>query len=265
MKTVTEAPQQGRRSMPVDPRIRRRQIDVRRAAGRRRLRVVAAVLVVAALVAGAWGATRTALLDVDRIVVEGVTHTPPDEVRAVSGIDDHQPMTEVDAASVSRRLSRLAWVLRSRVSREWPGTVRIRVVERTATAVTSDDAGGLVLVDRSGRVLERAAARPPGLPLVEGIPTPGGPGTRVAPEAADALEVAASLPAGLGARVGTVALGATGGVELRLVPKGVVLLGSADGIGDKLAAAHAVLGTVDGRTVATLDVRAPNTPVLTRD
>ncbi len=147
--------------------------------------------------------------------------------------------------------------------REWPGTVRIRVVERIATTATTDTAGGWVLVDRTGRVLDRVPAPPPGMAVVEGVPAAGPPGSQRAPAAVDALEAAAQLPPGLAPRVAKVALGANG-VELHLDPQGIVVVGTAEGLIDKLRAAHSVLSAVDGRTVATLDVRLPNSPVLTR-
>jgi len=138
------------------------------------------------------------------------------------------------------------------------------VVERSAAAVTRDDTGGWALVDRTARVLERASEPPPGLPVVEGLSAAGTPGTHLAAGASDALAAAASMPPGLAPRVMTVVVAPAGGVELRLSPRGVVLLGTAEGIGDKLRAARTVLGAVDPNTVAVLDVRVPHTPVLTR-
>jgi len=276
MKTITERksraepegrrlkpPEPSHRGIPVDPRIRRRQIDVRRAEGRRRLWLLSGALALAVLVAGGWAATRTTLFDVDRVLVDGAVHTPAEEVRAVANIALGGAMTGIDGSEVSRRLSRLAWVQRTEVRREWPGTVRIRVVERSAAAVTRDDTGGWALVDRTARVLERASEPPPGLPVVEGLSAAGTPGTHLAAGASDALAAAASMPPGLAPRVMTVVV-ASGGVELRLSPRGVVRLGTAEGIGDKLRAAHTVLGAVDPNTVAVLDVRVPHTPVLTR-
>lgn len=252
-----------RPGLPVDPRIRRRQIDVRRAQGRRRLRVALTIAASVALLSAAWGTTRSPLLDVDRLVVDGAVHTPESVVQAAASVAPGEAMTDVDRTGAARRLSRLPWVLWADVRRDWPATVRVRLVERTPIAVTRDDAGDWALVDRTGRVLERAAAPPPGLPVVEGVPAAGVPGSRLSAVATDTLEVAAQLPPGLAPRVVAVALGSAG-VELRLRPQGVVLVGTAEGAGDKLQAAHTVLGAVDGRTVATLDVRVPNTPVLTR-
>ena len=252
-----------RRGVPVDPRIRRRQIDVRRADGRRRLCVLSAAFCAVVLFGVGWGSTRTPLFDVDRIVIEGARNTSEAEVRFAAGINPGQAMTGVDGSGAARRLAGLTWVLRADVRREWPGTVRIRLVERIATVATRDAAGGWALVDRAGRVLDRATAPPPGMAMVDGVPPAGTPGTQMAPEAADALETASQLPPGLAPRVALVVAGPRG-VELRLHPQGIVVIGAAQGAADKLRAAHAVLATVDGRTVSTLDVRVPTTPVLTR-
>jgi len=246
-----------------DPRIRRRQIDVLRAAGRRRLRLVVAGLATVALAAAVGGATRSPLLDVDRIVIEGATHSGDAAVRAAAAIHRGGAMTDVDRVGSARSVSGLPWVLRTDVVREWPGTVRIRVVERSATAVTQQEGAAWVLVDRVGRVLAPAPSPPPGLVIVEGVPPAGAPGTRLAATAHDPLEVAAQLPPGLAPRVEKVTLGPSG-VELRLKPLGVVQIGDATAVADKLRAAQTVLAAVDGRTVVNLDVRIPAAPVLTR-
>jgi len=256
----------------IDPRIRRRQIDVRRAAGRRRLRLVVAGVVTLALVAAVWGATRSPLLDVDRVVVEGAAQTGETAVRAAAAIHRGEAMTDVDGGKAARSVSRLPWVLHTEIVREWPATVRIRVVERRAIAVTgqadpanpsSQAVTAWVFVDRDGRVLAPAPTPPPDMVVLDGVPPAGAPGSRLGATAHDPLEVAAALPPGLAPRVATVAL-ATNGVELRLKPQGVILVGPATAVGDKLRAAQTVLAAVDARTVSSLDVRIPATPVLTR-
>ncbi|MFN2606488.1 MAG: cell division protein FtsQ/DivIB [Acidimicrobiales bacterium] len=261
MSDLTAAPPRHR--VGVDPRIRRRQVEIRRAEGRRRLLVVLGVLAALALAGVAWAVTRSPLLDVDRVTVLGADRSGAAAVRSAAAVGRHQPMVDVDRAGAARRVEALPWVLRAEVRRSWPATVRIRVTERTARAVTSAVGGGWALVDPAGRVLDRVPAAPPGLPLVEGVPQAGAPGSTVPPATADPLRVAVSLPPGLAPRVASVAAGARG-VELHLRPTGVVVLGAADAVGAKLGAALTVLGAVDGRTVATLDVRIPQTPVLTR-
>jgi len=247
----------------IDPRLRRRRADVLRAAGRRRLRLVVAALVTAALIAAVWGGTRSPLLDVDRIVVEGAARTGDDGVRSAAAIQGGQAMTDVDVDGASRKVSGLPWVLETDVVRDWPSTVRLRVVERRPVAVARQGDAAWVLVDRTGRVLAPADAPPPGIAVVDGVPPAGEPGTQLAAPALGPLEVAAELPPGLAPRVSTVAVGPSG-VELRLDPQGVVLIGDGLGVAEKLQAALTVLAAVDGRTVSTLDVRIPSTPVLTR-
>lgn len=249
--------------LAVDPRIRRRRVEIRRAQGRRRLHVLVATLVVVSVAAVAWAVTRSSLLDVDRVRVTGADHTGAATVRDASLIRRGQALTDVDPARSAGIVEALPWVLRAEVTRHWPATVSIHVVERVAMVVTRDDAGSWAQVDASGRVLERAATPPPGLAVLDGVPPAGAPGSRLAAPATDPLLVATALPPALAPRVASVALTPTG-VELRLEPQGVVVLGPAEEVEAKLGAALTVLGAVDGRSVGTLDVRIPATPVLTR-
>lgn len=237
--------------------------------------MVTAGLAAVGVVVVAWGVTRSPLLDVDRVLIEGAVHTGDAPVRAVAHIGRGTAMTDVDGAGAARRVSRLPWVRHVQVVRDWPSTVRIRVVERGAIAVTraSAPAGGAaatgeavapwVLVDRFGRVLASVASPPASVVIVDGVPPAGAPGTEISTAARQALDVAAQLPPGLAPRVATVTLGAKG-VELRLKPQGVVVLGGGDDTAAKLRATQTVLAAVDGRTVSTLDVRIPATPVLTQ-
>lgn len=266
MRTIPEGRRRTRYEGPrvmIDPRIRRRQIDVVRAAGRRRLRLVVAGLVTTVLVAAAWGATRSPLLDVDRVVVVGAAQTGTDAVLTTASISPGRAMTDVDGAGAARKVSGLPWVLRTEVTREWPSTVRIRVFERRPVAVVRQGDTAWVLVDRTGRVLAPATTPRPDLVVVDGVAPGGAPGTQLDARAGEPLEVAAQLPPGLVPRVATV-VPAPDGVELRLRPQGVVQIGDRSLIADKLRATLTVLAAVDGRTVSNLDVRIPSTPVLTR-
>lgn len=249
--------------LPLDPRIRQRRIAVTRSEGRRRLRALGAVATGAALVTAGWGATRSPLLDVDRVVVEGAARTGEAPVAAAAGVARGSAMVDVDEAGAARRVAALPWVLRATVRREWPSTVRVRVDERVAVAVTRDDAGGWAVLDVSGRVLERAPEPAAGVLALEGVPLAGAPGSRLGPAAGAPLVVAGALGPHLSPRVAAVVAGPDG-VELRLRPAGVVRLGAPDALEPKLRSVRTVLTTVDPRTVGTLDVRDPATPVLTR-
>lgn len=248
----------------LDPRIRRRRIEVRREEGRRRLRVLVAVVSACALAGAGWSLTRSALLDVDRVHVRGAGHTPVAAVLDAAGVRPGDPMTGVGERRVAGRVARLPWVGRVRVRRTWPGTVLITVKERSPVAAAAARDGAWMLVDRDGRLLERVPAAPPGLPLLTGLAPATDAGTALPPEARPALGVAAALSPELRTRVAGVQRMPSGDLELGLVPQGVVRLGPPDQVGEKLLALTTVLGKVDLRGVAVVDVRVPSAPVVIR-
>ena len=250
----------------MDPRFRQRWIEARRQEGRRRFRVLVGITAVVALGCVGWAATDSVLLDLDRVVVEGAVHTPADEARFASGLRRGEPMLDIDEGAVDRAVEALPWVLHASVRREWPGRVRIRLIEREPVAVTEAEPGTLALIDRTGRVLEWVPNPPPGLPVLTGLPPAGTPGTTLGVDGVATLQVAVALPAELRARTAGLAPapGSGGEVELRLNPEGMVRLGPPDDLDAKFTAIRAVLAQVDLRNLAVLDVRRPENPVLTR-
>lgn len=248
----------------MNPRIRQRRVDVRREEGRRRLwfLVVAASVLVGA--GAAVGATRTPLLDVDKVEVRGATHTPRNALLGAGGLERRPLMVDVNASRVSRRVEALPWVLQARTRRAWPGTVVIDVTERTPAAVVRAGSGWAV-VDATGRVLEVGATRPPDIANLNGAPAPGPPGTTLAEAGAGSLRVVAALPPALRARVREIVTTPGGEVSLQLGPPGgEIRLGRPDNLESKLSSAITVLEKANVGRLAVLDVRVPTAPVLTR-
>jgi cell division protein FtsQ len=169
-------------------------------------------------------------------------------------------MVDLDTGSIARRVEARPWVARATVERHWPSTVEVRVTERAPVAQARAGSGWAVL-DRTGRVVAVAPSADPGLVEVEGL-SPGPPGTSVGSR--QALAVAASLTARLGAEAARITRGSEG---LDVVLRGgiVVHLGSTDELGDKLTALDAILAKArPDPPIATIDVRVPSSPVLTR-
>lgn len=250
-------------SLPMDPRIRRRRIEVRRHEGRRRLRVLVLVMVVVLLTVSGWMALRSPVLDIDAVEVEGAARTPAELVRRTAGVPDGAPMIDIDEARAARLLEALPWVEEATVERRWPGTVQIEITERKAQAVVGREAGGWELLDRRGRVLEVVPDRPAGLLPIVGIGPSGGPGS-VAPGSDGALAVVAAVSPSLASRVEAVAVIEGGDIELRLKPQGTVRFGPPSDIEPKLRTIETVLARVDLQRLEQLDVRLPASPVLTR-
>jgi len=248
----------------IDPRIRLRRIAVRREEGRRRLRVLVGVITVSGLLVGGWGATRSPLLDVDGIDVVGASRTPRQDLVDASGIIFGQAMIDVDERAAVERVADLPWVLTASVERRWPDSVVIEVVERNPVAAAPAAGDGWALVDASGQVLAVMASAPSNLVALAGIAPAGPPGSVLGGPAAALLAVASAVPADLRPRVSAVQAGPDAGVELRLQPEGTVRLGPPLQLDEKFRAALTVLGQVDTRALSTLDVRIPESPVLTR-
>jgi len=247
----------------MDPRLRARRIAIRRDEGRRRLRRVIALAALATATLMVFGLTQSPVLDVDRVTVTGVAHTPPELVRAASEIRLHKPMTDVDLDRARRGILALPWVQTVSVARQWPASVRVKVTERTPVATVPAGQPGFALVDRTGRVLDTSPVPPPGLPVLANVPPAGPPGTALAPEAADLLTVATLLLPPLVPKVAAVAA-TPDGVELQLAAGGKVRLGTATDVLAKLVAADTVLSQVDVAHLCALDVRVASAPSLTQ-
>lgn len=261
------APTQPRVS--IDPRIRRRRIEVRRDEGRRRLRLIVAASSIVGVVLAGWGVLRSPVLDVDRIEVTGAAHTPDAAVVAAAGVHTGQAMTAVEEHRAAVALRRLPWVASAKVHRDWPGTVRIDVRERRPAASVRGAGEGWMLVDASGRVLGAIPLPDPKLPAIENTPRALHPGDQLAAMAQAPLAVARRIPSERVNQVRVVAILEDGSIELRLMPRdktppGIVRFGAADQIDAKLIAAFTILDKVDLRRLAVIDVRVPSAPVVTR-
>lgn len=244
----------------VDPRFRARRIAVQRAEGRRRMRrLVLLSGVVAALAAGV-ALTRSPLLDVDRVVIEGLRRTAQTTASEAVAVSLGTALADVDPGAVEARVEALPWVADAHVERTLPGTLRVVVRERVPVAAVEDGAGDVVLVDATGRVLAAAAAVPSDLVMVEGRDEDvGAPGTQVSAALTEAVrlaDVSASLDG-----VDAVVL-ADDGLSVRTDGGGRILVGEGRQLADKVLAAAAVLAERE-LGAGTLDVRVPTSPVLT--
>ncbi|GAC1311747.1 MAG: FtsQ-type POTRA domain-containing protein [Acidimicrobiales bacterium] len=249
----------------IDPRIRQRRIDVRRQAGRRRLRVLIGCTGALVAVALIVGSLRSPIFAVRHVRVSGAQHVGPSQVIDAAGLVGAHQMIDVTGGRRGRAVEALAWVRRAEVRREWPATVHITVTERVPVALV-ERAAGAAMVDDTGRILADGglAAHLPSVSVSSSTGPIGGegpPGAVLPPSFGPALAVAAGMPAALNPHVDAI-VATEGGVRLRLVGGGTVWLGSGDRLSDKLVA---VLTLVERGRVGSgsLDVAVPSAPVLT--
>jgi cell division protein FtsQ len=221
-------------------------------------RVLAAVAAIALFTGATWTTTRSALLDVDHIEVSGGLLVTPGQATTGAGLHRGQPMVSVDTAAAERRLRRLPWVKTALVERAFPNTVRIHLTERVAAA-TAARPGGWVLLDSGGRVLAERPDRAGDLPEVIGAgaaPVPGAPLTAARP----ALDVVAALPEAVRRQVTSATLDGES-VTLRTGVR-EIRVGPPTQLAAKVAALSVLLERVGSRSVAILDIRVPQAPVV---
>jgi cell division protein FtsQ len=228
----------------------------------RRRRRLAVLLVLGVLLAGAAAGGRQVLLHaarfrVSQVSVSGATGpggVDPAVIRAASGVSLGEPLVSVRTEEVRRRVAAIPRLATVEVRRDWPGTVRIVVTERTPVALAAS-AAGPVLVDATGLAYQNAPRPLPALPrLAADRVAPDDPATRAG------LAVLAALPPPVRERLREVRAEGPAEVTLLLLGGRQVRWGSPDDSQRKAAVLTALLsqpGTV-------FDVSAPDLPTIHR-
>jgi cell division protein FtsQ len=244
---------------PSGPRRPRRRGARRPVERRRRLAVGigSAVLLVAV---AAWVVLASPLLSVRTVQVDGASALAGDEVVTAAGITVGTPLARVDTAAAATRVGGLPQVASVEVTRGWPGTVVVTVVERVPVAVVQT-AGGRQLVDAGGVVFETVTGPVPDgvVPLEVSAPGPDDAATRAA------LGAVTALPAGVRAQLTGVTARTADDVTLTLTDGRSVRWGNADLTDRKARVLGALLQQVEAGAIepgALLDVSTPDAVVL---
>lgn len=249
----------------MDPRMGRRRAAVTRARGRRRLRVLIGLLVLSTLGTGTLALLHSPWMAVRHLQVSGSQHTPVSEVRAVARLNASTALVDVNSVAVEAHLEALPWVKTALVSRHWPDTVRIAIVERVPAALAAGGGahqGQWALVDDSGRVLAYAPSPLAGLPQLESPAAVGAPGTALGPSARAGLAVIGALPGQLPTPVRAVTVAANGWVSLQLAGGTEVALGPPQMLEAKLSALRSVLVEAPPPGPELIDVTVPGEPTV---
>ncbi len=201
-------------------------------------------------------ASASAGFRVSEIKVAGRHRVPRAAVAEAVAIGLGEPLVAFDPAAARQRLEALGWVSEATVERRFPGTVLVRLKERTPLALWQRDAK-LVVVDREGVVIGGVApARFARLPVIVGDDAPA--------HAANLLAVVAGQPT-LSARVrAAVRIGGRrwnirldNGIDVKLPESGIAEAWR------RLAEAERRHGLLD-RGIVSVDLRLPDRLVIQR-
>jgi len=249
----TRAPRRPTEVTPLPNRRRPRTRSPRRRAVR-----VAIGLVLLAL--ALWFAWSGPLLAVSTVQVDGVSTLPAEQVREAAGIADGTPLLQVDVDAAEARVAALPQIASVEVTRGWPQSVVITVVERVPVAVVGEP-GRRTLVDAEGVLFDSVTGDPPDgvVALVVEDPGPGDPATMAA------LTAIRALPRGLLGQVAGVAAPSPEDISMALVDGTVVEWGTAEQSPAKASALDALVGQIASGALepaGTIDVTVPEAVVL---
>ncbi len=245
----------------MDPRIQERRIEILRAKGKKRLRIVLLVVSLLLLTLGGVIVTKSSLLDVDQIVVNGADGELAVLVSEQSNIQKSTPLLEVNGSDAIRAIEKIPQIKTARISKSFNGTLTITVTKRTPV-VASNVGSSWVLLDEEGRVVDRVLELPFNYPVLDGLNDPPQMGEWVSDQVLPAIELAVNLPPILAANVSSVQIGEM--LELNLFGEGKVLFGDGSNQNEKILAAATILEKADLNNLVHIDVRAPKNPVLCR-
>ncbi|MDQ1688439.1 MAG: cell division protein FtsQ [Frankiaceae bacterium] len=233
------------------PRSSRQRFAARAKAARlQAIRPLVGVLVGAIAVAAlGWVVLASGVFSVRAVTVHGAHRMQSAQVVAALGPVKGQALLTLDTTELRHRVEQLSGVRSVQVSRRWPSTVSIRVVERTPIA-TVHRADGWWLVDSQGVEFGPAGPRPKALREVK-LPAPG---ERSAEAARSAAQVLAALPAPLLSTVTRVEASSADSVRLWLSSGATVVWGSAERSAEKAR----ILATLVHRRAHVYDVSSPS-------
>jgi cell division protein FtsQ len=179
-----------------------------------------------------WG---TSVMGVREVRVTGTAILTPAEVRDVAAVAERTPLLRVRAGEVAARVAALPPVAAVQVRRDWPDTVVIEVVERTAVVVVPS-VEGFRLIDPAGVGFHTVPAAPAGLPVLILVE----PGSEQ-PATEAALTVLAALTPQLRAELSAVTVAGPADIRLTLGSGRTVLWGDQQDSADKARVATVLL------------------------
>lgn len=230
----------GRASMPREPQARRFRGKA----------LLALVLVLAAIAGGGWLVGFSPVLAVERVEIRGAHRLAASALRQTAAVPLGVPLPRQDLAAIAGRVGSLPQVESAEVSRRWPNTVRVVIVERHPVLGVRQPEG-FVLVDPRGVAFESRQNLPSGV-LQADVDLSSVAVLR------EAGTIAAAMPAALRGRVERLRATSTSSVTVVLGDGVQVNWGTA---ADSALKADIVLALLK-RKPSTIDVSSPHNPAI---
>lgn len=238
----------------------KRFVERRRSMRWRRVHRVLLGLLAAGLVGGlVWVVWFSSAVAVNKIVIEGTTTLTPNDIRSQAAVRFGEPLIRVDTVAIESRVAEMERIAQVHVSRSWPRTVRIEVVEREPIAWVMSG-GTMRALDRYGVDFRTLRKEPKDLVEVQVAGTTARQRQQALESSAAVLDLLRTDDPDLLKKVQYVRAGSKDSVELVLGKNRTVTWGSAAKGEQKLTVLRSLL-KIKARGY---DVSAPEQPTTRR-
>lgn len=240
-----------RTSKKTHPRSNRKSRKPRRSRRRKVLAFTSIALLLVLLGVSVWSVYFSTALVTKRVSVVGTHDLTPMQVSFAAQVPIGVPLARQDTDAIAERTTALPPIESAAVTRDWPSTIRITVVERKPVlAVRQPD--GYVVVDKSGVAYQTKSVMPPEVLLAE---VDAGD----APLLSEVAIVATALPKKLRGMVDRITAGNRDSIVLVLESGRTVTWGSSSDSELKAEVARALLKR---KPKSSLDVSSPHNPAV---
>ena len=242
-------------------RFRLRRIAVRRAEGRRRLRILAWIVGPVLVIGLVLGILASPIFGVRTITIDGAKYTSQITLSNAKKLVKGKSIFSVDLGAVEAILQSDPWVRDAQAKRRFPSTVFIDIAERKPVAwyVGSDNQARVIDVD--GRVITVLNGQPTAYTQISGVGPDLPAGAQVDDVFAAAAQVVASLPPEVAPLM--LNMGVTGGTDLLMTLRTgtVVTFGRPTDLRAKLVSLVLVLRRTDPKSLKGIDLSSGD-PIL---
>jgi cell division protein FtsQ len=208
-------------------------------------------VVLALLAGGVWVVYYSAALVTKRVNVVGTRHLTPLQVSLTAQVPLGVPLARQDLDAIAERLTTVPSIETATVTRSWPNTITLTIVERRPVLAVLQPAG-YVIVDKYGVAYQTQPTPPPKVVLAD-------INTQDKPLLSEVAVVAAALPEKFSGKVKLLTASSPDSIALLLGSGRIVTWGSS---ADSELKAKVVTALLKQKPKSSIDVSSPHNPAV---
>ncbi|HXD25937.1 MAG TPA: FtsQ-type POTRA domain-containing protein [Propionibacteriaceae bacterium] len=230
---------------------KKRKKKSRRSWRRKALALIVIAVIVALVAAGLWVVYYSSALVTKRVNVVGSRNLTPVQVSLTAQVPVGVPLARQDLDAIAERLTAVPSIETAAVSRSWPNTITLTIVERRPVlAVLQPD--GYVVVDKYGVAYQTQPTLPPKVVLAD-------VDTQSKPLLSAVAVVATALPEKLNGKVKLITASSPDSIALILGSGRIITWGSS---ADSELKAKVVTALLKRKPKSSIDVSSPHNPAV---